>query len=87
MLEQDVRIVRDVRGAGVSELLSELSAEACGGEFDVFDGGFAHKVGSEKGFYIGYYAGKASQDAEKANITHRYYIQLIFVGRDVALPA
>jgi hypothetical protein len=45
VLEQDVRFVRDIRRAGVSELLSELSAEACGGEFDVFDGGFAHKNG------------------------------------------
>jgi hypothetical protein len=44
VLEQDVGLLRDVRGAGVSEILGQLATEACGGEFDVFDGGFAHDV-------------------------------------------
>ena len=44
-LEQDVRVLGNVAERGVRELFGDLAAEAVGGEFDVFDGGFAHGVG------------------------------------------
>ena len=43
VLHEDVAVLRDARGAGISEKLGKLATEAGGGEFDVFDGGFAHK--------------------------------------------
>ena len=50
VLHEDVAVLRDARGAGISEKLGELATEAGGGELDVFDGGFGHKKeGGRKG--------------------------------------
>jgi hypothetical protein len=49
VLHEDVAVLRDAGGAGVSEKLGELATEAGGGELDVFDGGFGHDLGSVLG--------------------------------------
>ena len=45
VLHEDVAVLRDARGAGISEKLGKLATEAGGGEFDIFDGGFGHRNG------------------------------------------
>ncbi len=40
VLKEDIRVVRDVRGASICKQFSELATEAFRGDFDLFDGGF-----------------------------------------------
>jgi hypothetical protein len=50
VLHEDIAVLRDAGGAGISEKLGELATEADGGELDVFDGGFGHKKEGLAGF-------------------------------------
>ena len=59
VFQKNVTVLRNVRGAGVSKLLGELTTETGGGELDFFNGGFGH-VGRSEGQPMPRLKGKAS---------------------------
>jgi hypothetical protein len=63
VLHEDIAVLRDAGGAGISEKLGELATEAGGGQLDIFDGGFGHRNGGEKGARVADSGGKASREA------------------------